>query len=230
MKITLFGLDIDCDFMKSRMTRRTQYTYIVISVILGASFIMLSYLVNRDLFRDIDYQTMVSLQNAISRKFDVPFSFFTILGSTEFTFILLAFIFMTILFKYKHIFLGLLLYFLIFAIELSGKLLIFHPDPPEMFNRYSLDIHLPIRSFIDTNFSYPSGHMTRSTFLMVIILFFLISNNSARYKKITATFLVIIYLGIVLVSRIYLGEHWLSDVIGGLLLGTSIATLAISFW
>ena len=212
------------------MLVKNKKNFIIASFILSTLFLILSFWVSKDVFRGFDYQILVQLQNNISRQVDVPFSILTILGSTEITLVVLIAIFLSSLFKYRHLFLSLLLYFLIFLIELWGKLFIFHPDPPVTFNRYALDLHLPSSFIVHTNFSYPSGHVARTTFLIIIISFFLYKWQTPLYKKTTLGIMFLFLLAMILISRIYLGEHWFSDVLGGFILGTSISTLAIGFW
>lgn len=203
---------------------------VISSVILGIVYIILSYFVGQDAFRGIDYQLLLTSQDIISQQFDIPFSFLTILGSSEITVLVLGIIFLYVLLKKRHIFFSLSLFFLIFVIELAGKIFIYHPLPPSVFNRYSLDFHLPSSFIVNTNFSFPSGHVSRSTFLVVIILLLIARKNWSRLNKIFASSLTILIFLFILISRIYLAEHWFSDVLWGVILGSSLATLALGFW
>lgn len=204
--------------------------FIISSLILGFVYIILSYFVGQDAFRDIDYLALIKSQKFISNRLDTPFSVLTLLGSSEITIILLGIIFLGVLIKKRHIFFGLSLFFLIFIIELAGKLFIYHPSPPTIFNRYSLEFHLPSSFVVNTNFSFPSGHVSRSTFLLVILLILVTAQKLPRLNKIiVVSFTILIFL-FILISRIYLAEHWFSDVLGGIFLGSSLATLALGFW
>lgn len=77
----------------------------------------------------------------------------------------------------------------------------------------------------ETSFSFPSGHTTAAVSLYGIVLFFIIKSNLAKNKKIiysTGLIMLIFFIG---VSRIYLGAHFASDVIGATVI--SIAFLIL---
>ncbi len=212
------------------MTKKNRFLFGMASIVAGILFIILSILVNRDIFRSIDYDSMVGLQSVFIRSVDIPFSIVTILGSTEVTLTILAIVFLLLAVKNKRLFTGLFLYFLIFIVEIFGKIFINHPMPPKIFLRYVFNIHMPISFFIDTNYSFPSGHMARASFLIVICIILLIFSKIRKNTKLISSFGLLCMLGVVFVSRVYLGEHWLSDVIGGLLVGSGLGLLSFVFW
>jgi undecaprenyl-diphosphatase len=77
------------------------------------------------------------------------------------------------------------------------------------------------------NWSFPSGHTTGITIVFLIAAFGLdkvIKNRLLKIFSISTCGLVIFLVG---VSRIYLGVHWLSDVLGGWLLAGGIGFIIV---
>jgi undecaprenyl-diphosphatase len=75
----------------------------------------------------------------------------------------------------------------------------------------------------ETDFAYPSGHASIVTAgaLTLMILF-------RREKELILSIILACEAALVCISRIYLGDHYLFDVIGGILLGAGISLLSIS--
>lgn len=201
-------------------------------VLLGISllflFMLFSYLVHKDLFTRIDFDSTVRLQNNITRRVDDVFSFFSDIGSFEPMLVVLVFA----LFWWRKIIPGVVLFggFILFhVIELFGKFFVNHPPPPEFMLRTHRIVQFD-QFYVRTEFSYPSGHSGRTIFLATVLLFIIWHSKWSRNVKIIASSGVGIYVGIMLVSRVYLGEHWLSDVIGGALLGAGLGCLGVSFY
>lgn len=192
-------------------------------------FALFSYLVHKDVFTQIDFDTTVKLQDNLSRRFDYPFSLFSILGSVEATGAAFLLIYFLGLRKLHRIFI-ILAFPLFHVFELFGKYTIEHPGPPFMFLRYSFGFHFPSSYVPSGDFAYPSGHVGRTFFLAGIIGFFIFESKMESYKKYFLWGALLAYCGIMVVSRIYLGEHWLSDTIGGAILGLSTAILAVVVW
>ncbi|MEK7617101.1 MAG: phosphatase PAP2 family protein [Patescibacteria group bacterium] len=189
-------------------------------------FTSFSYTVAKETYSKFDFDTTVKLQDRIPRTFDEFFSYFSLLGSVEATAtfcVLLAIIF---LIRGKLLgFLGWLMIIPATLGELFGKLVLFHPAPPVFLHRTLLPTGLP-SFYVHTDFSYPSGHMTRTIFIItILIIWVFVSQRNILIKFISLAMLIGLTFAMG-ITRVYLGEHWSSDVIGGSFLGAGMGFFA----
>ncbi len=190
-------------------------------------FILFSYLVHKNLFVHLDFDTTVRLQNKIPRRFDFFFSLLSLVGSFEIVSVLLLILWFFIR-KLRFIFV-LCIFGFFHLLELFGKAFVAHPGPPYLFFRYDIPFQFPT-SYVQPGSSYPSGHLARTLFISTILIF--IIYHLKRLSKVQKRLLycsIIIFAALMFISRIYLGEHWLSDVIGGSMLGASMGIFSLLF-
>src|SRR3990172_3022690 len=167
-------------------------------------FLIFTFLVHTNLFTTLDLLTTENLQKFIPTSFDTPFSLLSLFGSLE---IVLLIIFVLWVLNRKLNYFYIFLFFGLFHIfEFIGKLFVNHPNPPSRFFRYDLPFLFP-SSGVTTGSSFPSGHMGRTLFILVILVFIIANSKKLSvFQKKLLYCLIVIIVGLMFVSRIYLGE------------------------
>ena len=191
-------------------------------------FIIFSFLINISRFGRTDIRVTTFIQAHLPRIVDTPFSLLSLLGSFEIAVLIL---FILLLFRRKlKTFIILFIFGCSYFLEYLGKLFVVHPGPPAKFLRYDIPFSMPT-PVTSASYSYPSGHLLRTAFICVILFYivYIAKKIQPSYKNLLYGSILIIF-GLMCVSRIYLGEHWLSDVIGGSFLGASAGTLSLIFF
>jgi undecaprenyl-diphosphatase len=95
------------------------------------------------------------------------------------------------------------------ALEIALKTFVSQPLPPKELSR---SVELVPFAHVAFAGAFPSGHVARTAFLAGV----------ARVPK----WLAVCVVALMMVTRVYLADHWPSDVLGGLLLGVLVAQVA----
>lgn len=117
------------------------------------------------------------------------------------------------------------------GVELVYKHLVNHPPPSHshLDGPTLLQLLRPVEAAANGAGSFPSGHMTRAVLAYGLVAFVVTRFAERRWVGGLAVAGAVVLCLAVAVTRVYLGVHWESDVIGGLLLG-GLALVASVLW
>jgi undecaprenyl-diphosphatase len=190
----------------------------VISLISLMAFSVVALLIRAERIVDFDNAVIHAVQSQESPFLTPIMEFFTMVGSTRAVVVICSLIlfFLYKVFHHRH-------ELILFIIVVAGSPLL-NSVLKEIFKRARPDLHRLIEI---GGYSFPSGHAMNAFTVYGILTFLLwrhIFNQTGRILLLFFSSVVVFIIGI---SRIYLGVHYPSDVIGGYLasgfwLGTSI--------
>ena len=193
-----------------------------------AAYVAIALLVDAGAFRWLDLRMTHYLQGRGSTGQDIALGIFSYLGSIEVT-LVIAVLLGVGLFRGLRLLAILPAAFILVGsgLEILGKQLIVSPPPGAAFQRFPE--LLPSLGHQIGRWSFPSGHLVRATLAYGLVLYLaerweLFGRDSSRLSPVLV--LVIFFVGY---GVVYLGWHWLSDAIGGLLLGLALLFALIAY-
>lgn len=188
---------------------------ISITSILLILFIAITVLIKTDIivpFDDVIYKLVTFKMNDIITSI---FKVFTFLGSTGFIiFLCVFFLVLSIILKKKNV--GLIIDGVVIISTIVNNVV-------KVIIRRARPTVLALVT--EKSFSFPSGHTMASTTMYGILLYLVLKSDMKKSYKVTLSIILGILPILVMLSRIYLGAHFASDVIGGYIL--SVAMLLI---
>lgn len=189
----------------------------VMIILFSILFILLAILVKLDLLSTID--TFVYELFNITDVNTKVFKIFTFFGSTLFIILLCVFFFILFIILKKKNYSYIIASTLVISTILNNviKIIIRRERP------------LVLRLVEESSFSFPSGHMMASVSLYGILLYLVLKSNIKKSLKIFLSIFLGVLPVLVGMSRIYLGVHFFSDIIGALLVSLILLLIVIDY-
>jgi membrane-associated phospholipid phosphatase len=196
---------------------------IIFLAILGLlSFYIFSRQVNRGFLKQTDFNVTVKLQDNMPKRLDSIWETMSLpvtpVVSVFFVGFLTIAAFLDKKIRFRALLIPLLFVVLVMG-ELYGKSVVHHPSPPFFMIKNPTTIFPQF--YVNEQYSYPSGHTARAVFLGLVV--WLVTKKKRSVGLAAGLFVLLVAVG-----RIYLGHHWLSDVIGGGLLGSAMGLAVLT--
>lgn len=211
--------------MRTALTQRA-----LLLVALAIAFAVLTAAVASGSLDGADIRVATAFQHVYRPALQIPAQAVALLGGVEVTFglaaILLAFLWQA---GYRLQSLAVLALPLATGVEELYKVVVFHPGPSGRISHPDGPSLTDLVTGGHGGNSYPSGHLTRSLVVYGLAAFVIYRLAESERRGVLAVAGSVLIVVAVAFDRLFLGVHWLSDVLGALLLG-GIFLLVAMFW
>ena len=178
----------------------------IIMVLSFIVFLLVFLLYKFDLINNIDSSVYNFIIGIKSTSMTSIMKFITFFGGVKFVIIVL-FLLLLLSIKYKKTPILINIVVIIEVIINNLVKVIVRRDRPKLINLVT-----------EKSFSFPSGHTMVSVTLYGFIIYLILKSNINKKLKYLFTSLLFVLILLIMISRIYLGAHFFSDVFGGMCL------------
>jgi membrane-associated phospholipid phosphatase len=185
------------------------------------AFLVITIMVSAGAFDRVNLRLTHYVQGRGSAGQDIGLGLFSYLGSIEVTLVIAALIGLA-LFRGLRLLAVLPVAVILVSsgLEFLGKTIVPSVSPGSAFQHFPA--FLPAFAHRVGHYSFPSGHVLRATIVYGLVLYLaerweLFGRDSSRLSPVLV--LVVLFVAYAVV---YLGWHWFSDAVGGLLLGLTL--------
>lgn len=201
------------------MIPKLKITFVLILCILSLlCFSLIASHIQGQQIAQFDHNVITFIQGMESPGLTLLMKVFTFIGSTPIVIVIALSAIFFLYFVLHHRF------ELVFFVSIVAGTGIINLLLKLYFARQRPDLHRLIQ---ETGYSFPSGHSMEAFALYASLAFLLWRHISTRIGRTITILICIVMIGLIGISRIYLGVHYPSDVIGGYLASGVYFTLGV---
>lgn len=183
------------------------FSALLLCIIFGGMFAYIARSIRQDTINDFDERIINIVQGWEASWLTSIMKTFTFIGSTTVVMLLIIAVFTLLLFGLRN---RSQAFFFFFVMIGTGVL---NQSLKMIFKRERPDFHRLIEI---TGYSFPSGHTMMAFSLYAVSAYILWRHIRTTTSKMALLAFVIVMFGMIAISRIYLGVHYPSDVVGAI--------------
>ena len=190
----------------------------IVIIVLSLLFVILCILVKLDLLSNIDESVYKFITSNMNNTTTNIYKVITFFGSTIFMVGLCVLLLVLFIILKKNIYGYIISGTLIFSTIMNNVI--------KVIIRRERPIYMIVK---ETTFSFPSGHTMASVSMYGILIYLINKSNMNKKLKIILSIILGMIPLMVATSRIYLGAHYFSDILGAIMLATIVLLISTKY-
>lgn len=213
--------------------RKYNWVFLTLTFTLFLFFYLFSRQVKFERFKQVNFNMTVRLQDKIPERYGELFEDSGVLvaplPSVVFVLLITAYGFIIRKGCKRKLSVAIipLAFVLLVGIEVYGKMKVESPAPPFFMLKNPTTLFPTYH--VQEQYSYPSGHSARALFIAISLLISALPVFRKHNKVfLLASILLLSFIIFISIGKIYLGHHWLSDIVGGSILGFATSFMVLT--